>query len=401
MAPPLTGFETDGTTTTLAHEAAFLATIAAETDASYQAIGTSVQGRTIHRLDVGNPAGSTWLLLTLSHANEPGAREAVLAFVRDLAYSTAPADVAYKAAHRLVVVTPQNPDGLANGTRNNSDGVDINQDHLRLRSPEARAVATVFADTRPDVALDAHEEPGTGPQQIKWLDARTLAVHPDLRQLSRDVVAKVAADVAAAGFTVAEYSMDINRISGREVAALHHAVSMLLETPSGKPLAQRVGAYLAALRSVQAWHAANLPAIRAAVARSRTDARENAHAYPLQTGMNVAAGAWPVQMLPDNLLGYQLAAPFPDAAVAAAWGLTVEGNLFVPMTQEAWPVVPLLLDPASQDKRVTAYRVLDDRRLPSGALLGYRVGVDGASCPVVRIRHRVNGRTREVQLPGT
>lgn len=63
---------------------------------------------------------------------------------------------------RLVVLTPVNPVGAAEGSRVNAGGQDINRDFVRFATPEARAVRDVFEDTRPDFVISLHEGPQRG-----------------------------------------------------------------------------------------------------------------------------------------------------------------------------------------------------------------------------------------------
>ena len=47
------------------------------------------------------------------------------------------------------------------GQRPNAQGLDLNRDHMKLDSPEARAVAKLMTDYDPHVALDLHTTNGT------------------------------------------------------------------------------------------------------------------------------------------------------------------------------------------------------------------------------------------------
>ena len=50
--------------------------------------------------------------------------------------------------------------------RATQNGIDVNRDHLLLRTPEAQAIARVIATHRPQVVLDLHEFTVAG----RWVD---------------------------------------------------------------------------------------------------------------------------------------------------------------------------------------------------------------------------------------
>jgi hypothetical protein len=57
-----------------------------------------------------------------------------------------------------VVILPRaNPDGAAVDRRTSAGGIDVNRDHLLLRTPEAQAVAQLVREFNPVVVVDAHE----------------------------------------------------------------------------------------------------------------------------------------------------------------------------------------------------------------------------------------------------
>jgi hypothetical protein len=99
---------------------------------------------------------STVLLVGQQHGNEPAGSEALLVVAQQLA-----GGVLEPLLDRInVVILPRaNPDGAAANQRATQSGVDMNRDHLLLRTPEAQAVARLVREFQPAVIVDAHEYP--------------------------------------------------------------------------------------------------------------------------------------------------------------------------------------------------------------------------------------------------
>lgn len=98
----------------------------------------------------------TVLVIGQQHGDEPASAEALLAVSQALATGNLQA-----LLDRInVIVLPRvNPDGAASGQAAAANGIDIDADHLLLRTPEARAVARLVKDYQPLVVIDAHEYP--------------------------------------------------------------------------------------------------------------------------------------------------------------------------------------------------------------------------------------------------
>jgi hypothetical protein len=254
---PQTGFEqSDGATfTTHEQEVAFLAAVdAGSPRATVSVIGTTKTGKPLHLVELGS-AGSaaarsrpTAMMTCSQHGNEPAGREACLRMLRDLAFTTDPALVSLLETTTLLFIPAANPDGREANTRGNSEGTDINRDHLGLDTPEARAMAKVVLDYQPELALDLHEYGPSMPviydDSMLWLWPRNLntdaAVHDLALEFGRKYI-EPAADEA--GYTTDEYGQyevadnDVQQTAGdadegimRNAMGLRHVLGILVET---------------------------------------------------------------------------------------------------------------------------------------------------------------------------
>ncbi|WP_434448595.1 M14 family zinc carboxypeptidase [Lentzea sp. E54] len=360
--PPRTGFELTGKWTTESEEQAYLRA----TGLPVSEIGVTAQGRPIQLVRVGSRSARTVVLFICSqHGNEPAGREACLIRMRSLPRSSG---VTY------LFVPNANPDGRVADTRGNSAGIDINRDHLLLRTAEARAMASVIRDWKPDVIHDLHEFGPSAPYYVKdflWLWPRNLNVADGVHDLSETLSRSyVRPSVEAGGRTSGVYGIHVDPVTGepirqvagdhqerilRNTSGLKHSTGILVETNVDGTPAYRVGSQLLGLDGTQSFVRENRSAIDAATAASRA-----VRSGPVYFGGADNQAPAPEDVLTTPPCGYVLTGAqyrdFQDEL--ALHGIRSQylrgGDRIVPLKQEARAVIPLLLDARADEPLLKA-----------------------------------------------
>lgn len=354
-------------------------------------VGRSGQNRAIDLVAVGNPApptakrasqGSVLLLNCSIHGDEPSGREACMTVGRDLASTTDPRWQRF-LARTTVLLIDINPDGWVANTRTNAAGIDVNRDFLDLKSSEARTLARVIGDWKPDVLNDLHE---FGPRE--FYDTQSLTLWPRNLNIDRGVYTQAKAMVQrytsprieAGGMTDGVYGqlvkdgVPFQQVAGdgqgrilRNYSGLRHIVGQLTEA-ANKPItaAEKKDPALTNRRRVAVQYASSVGSAelimerRAAIARTTTQAADRATAQgAARAGVVYFAGQ--DDMLPTKaseveahpMCGYRLTAAQADSLreVLGLHGVRAQKSgdgAFVPMAQSMRGLIPLLLDKRSE-----------------------------------------------------
>ncbi|MDE0828537.1 MAG: M14 family metallopeptidase [Vicinamibacterales bacterium] len=173
--------------------------------------GSTVDGRPLPLAIVGDlpdagpatvaasPRLRVWLQGTI-HGGEVCGKEALLMLLRDLVIGDHPE---WASSLILLVAPIYNADGNERigpetrpyqlgpyegvGERANTQGLDLNRDHMKLESPEGRALAQAYQDYDPHVIVDLHTTNGTEhAYHLTYAPPLHPNTHPAIDALLRD-----------------------------------------------------------------------------------------------------------------------------------------------------------------------------------------------------------------------
>jgi dipeptidyl-peptidase 4 len=194
--------------------------------AELHSIGTTVEGRPIQGVVIEPEVVSkdqrplTVLILGGIHPGECDGKEALLAYMRDLARSK---DSAWFQKLRLIFVPNFNADGDARrgnnhrpgqagpvegmGIRENALGLDLNRDFIKLETPECRSLVAAYNQFDVDVLMDLHTTNGSLHRYQLTYDIPHNAAAPQAldQYLRRELLPSVTEKLTTKGFETFYY----------------------------------------------------------------------------------------------------------------------------------------------------------------------------------------------------
>lgn len=394
-----TPFEITGVVTPPAEEVAFYDAVAAETGRIKRwQMGTTTTGQPVWLVVIigsgtlpTNPTpADSMLIVAKQHGNEPAPRETAMQTIRDLAYDTTPAMISYLNAHPVYVIPTVNYRTIREG----ASGVDLNRDHLLISQPETLAVAESIAAIDPVIIVDVHEYMGQTSPNAELAASTYEELTPTIRARGQAMLQYVGSALTSAGITWDVYDTPPNLPTTlTTMTSARHIVPMLIETMGNPPMANRIAYGIAALRAIRSYHEANLTAILADIATSKTQAAAVPRSdpftvtqanliYPVPQGYTIPAATYATWAPILDLLGIVSTAAGADRYVATA--------------QAARVMIILLMDPGSLAKGFTT--TPDNPPLPPPDSVSYGdattwgpIRIDGQSCEVTEVAVQTAG----------
>ena len=267
--------------------------------------GTTVEGRSLPLVVVGDvtdarPASAmaagrirVWLQANI-HGGEVCGKEALLMLLRDVVNNRRED---WLSSLILLIAPVYNADGNERmapdnrpyqlgpvggmGTRRNAQGLDLNRDHMKLESPEARALVGAYRDYDPHVVIDLHTTNGTQhAYHLTYAPPLHPNTHPAIDALLRDewLPAVTEAVRASDGWEFYHYG-NVPRAEGAEPSwrtfdhrprfnnnyvGLRNRIALISEAYAYAPFEERVAATLRFVEESLAFaheHAARIAAL--------------------------------------------------------------------------------------------------------------------------------------------
>jgi hypothetical protein len=234
------------------------------------------------------------------HGNEPGADQAVMAFLGKMDKNQTWAESILEKLE-ILVLPRYNPDGVEYFQRSLATNLDPNRDHVNLNSEQTRRVRRMYNSFAPHVSVDMHEY---GPLLLAgklftqaadgmFSAAKNLNIHPNIRKISEELfAANMGRDMEAAGlrwdrYMTPDLSTDglvfeeasTDAKTGRNAMGLTQSIAILCESRgiflADQGFQRRTASGLTMLTSIVQTATDNAEKVRSTVEKSIDDFIQN------------------------------------------------------------------------------------------------------------------------------
>ena len=221
---------------------------------NFTEVGYSLNNQPLLLIEFGDydPAVPTVYFVAAQHGNEPASVDSAYLMVRHFARAIPEEIDPILDKINLAILVMVNPDGRDNGTRGNSNGTDLNRDHMKLLEPEGKTMHRAFHSVHPSVIVDMHEFGGVGSIIFQVAAPQNPATHHDVIAASYNLESAVIDSINEEwGFgSVTNYPPTTSSQDSsihRNHFAVHGSVSLLFESAVSEEYSERV--------KLQAWAA--------------------------------------------------------------------------------------------------------------------------------------------------
>ena len=320
-------------------------------------IGYSINNQPLLLVEFGDydSAVPTVYFVAAQHGNEPASVDSAYLLARHFARASPEEIDPVLEKINLAILVMVNPDGRDNGTRGNSNGTDLNRDHMKLLEPEGKTMHYAFHKVRPSVTVDMHEFGGVGTIIFQVAAPQNPATHQDVLLasyvLETDVIEAISDEW---GFgSVTNYPPTTSSQDSsihRNHFAVHGSVSLLFESAVSEEYSERV--------RLQSWAALAVINEVADDPDYYLDARQSSdeegeegndivHAYLIEC--NDPATTETLRILKDH--GFDVGYKSDDESVTSVHYETFlprsafpNGTVVIPMDQIGWRVLSELME---------------------------------------------------------
>ena len=210
-------------------------------------VGYSLNGQPLLLIEFGDYDSTvpTVYFVAAQHGNEPASVDSAYLLARHFARASPEEINPILEKINLAIFVMVNPDGRDNGTRGNSNGTDLNRDHMKLLEPEGKTMHYAFHKVHPSVTVDMHEFGGVGTIIFQVAAPQNPATHQDVLLASYVLETSVIGAINEEwGFgSVTNYPPTTSSQDSsihRNHFAVHGSVSLLFESAVSEEYSERV-----------------------------------------------------------------------------------------------------------------------------------------------------------------